>query len=133
MVKGRGSFDGERMIGSERYAIGCCREELLREDMVLRLHRYWMGGDEIEKLIEEAVLFINRIAASGRRGKIPIGVDLNVYTLQQEGEAIEATVDRAMRPEHLPPLYLWLEMTTAESNLGLGLGIRSWSISSRPS
>ncbi|KAL6518631.1 hypothetical protein OROGR_019137 [Orobanche gracilis] len=118
MVKGRGSFNGERMVGSERYAIGCCREELLREDMVLRLQQYWMSDYEIEKLIDKAVLFGNRIAASGRRGKIPIGVNLTVYTLQQEGEAIEATVDRAMRPEHLPPLYLWLEMTTAEPNFG---------------
>ncbi|KAL6529734.1 hypothetical protein OROGR_015357 [Orobanche gracilis] len=99
IVKGRSEADPEKIIDSERYAVQSCREDYVREDMVSRLKQYWMPDYEIDRLINEALLFAKRIAADGRSGKIPIAVNLNVYTLQQEGEAIDDTLDRAMRPE----------------------------------
>lgn len=98
--------DYERIIDSERYALPSCREELVRHDMVRRLEHYWMPHQEIQRLINEALLFAKQIAAADGPGLIQTAVDLNVYTVQQEGEAIGATVDRAMRPEYLPPLHL---------------------------
>ncbi|KAH6830707.1 hypothetical protein C2S53_010049 [Perilla frutescens var. hirtella] len=106
IVKGR--FDGgaaERIIDSEKYEIADFEggEKYLREDMSVRLKDYWMSNDEIQRLLNEAFLFA---AADGRRGMIPVAVDLDVCTVQREGEAIEAVVDRAMRPELLYPIYL---------------------------
>ncbi|KAL6506202.1 hypothetical protein OROGR_024383 [Orobanche gracilis] len=116
IVKGRSEADPEKIIDSERYAVQSCREDYVREDMVLRLKQYWMPDYEIDRLINEALLFAKRIAADGRSGKIPIAVNLNVYTLQQEGEAIDDTLDRAMRPEYLPPLYLCPVQDSANPN-----------------
>ncbi|KAL6571329.1 hypothetical protein OROHE_002972 [Orobanche hederae] len=101
IVKGRSEADHEKIIDSERYAVESCREDYVREDMVSRLKQYWMPDYEIDRLINEVLLFAKRIAACWKR---------------QEGESIDDTLDRAMRPEYLPPLYLCPVKDSANPN-----------------
>ncbi|KAL6513821.1 hypothetical protein OROHE_019277 [Orobanche hederae] len=88
MVKGRGSFDGERMVGSERYAIGCCREELLREDMVLRYRR--CGA---------AMLFITTASCGGCWRRI-VSEKKNGYVLPR-AKMVNADLGRIMNSDEV--------------------------------
>ncbi|KAH6799816.1 hypothetical protein C2S52_000280 [Perilla frutescens var. hirtella] len=109
LVKGRFDVNGggsvEKKIDWERFELHCS-EEYLQNFMATRLRDYWMPDHEIQRLINQLLLFAEQIAAGGRRGRVPVAIDVDVCTVQGEGEAIEETADRAMRPEYLPPLYL---------------------------
>lgn len=81
--------------------------------MRYRLLEYWMTEHEVTELIRHTVDFAEQTAAahpqpdSSSADVIPIAVGLKVCTVQQQGETISAARDRAMRGEHLVPLYLW--------------------------
>lgn len=95
------------MIDSERYAIDLVKndyDDYIEFFMGLRLKDYWMPDDQIHRLIHEFIDFAKQIAAGGRPGMIPAAVELEVCTVQREGEEIGATVERALRPEFLPRL-----------------------------
>ncbi|GFP91461.1 hypothetical protein PHJA_001290100 [Phtheirospermum japonicum] len=47
---------------------------------------------------------------------IPVVVNLEVITVQQEKETFDAAMDRAIGAHKLVPLYLWPHVTNAERN-----------------
>ncbi|GFQ06248.1 E3 ubiquitin-protein ligase rnf181 [Phtheirospermum japonicum] len=103
------------MMGSERFGAAVKEDEdfsCLAWKTDIRLKDYWMSDNEIEVLVREAVDFaVAQRAANPPRNPsrwlIPIVVGLDVTAVQQEGEPIDAAVDRAIKPERLMPLYLW--------------------------
>ncbi|KAL6544546.1 hypothetical protein OROMI_023408 [Orobanche minor] len=96
-VKGR---EGKvAVVGSERYgAVGADQVWFL----VARLWDYWMPHHQARQLMDDALLFFGN--HEEEEGVVVVVVDLEVCTLQQEEEAFDAAVDRAMRPDHLVPL-----------------------------
>ncbi|KAL3625350.1 hypothetical protein CASFOL_030804 [Castilleja foliolosa] len=82
-----------------------------------RLEEYWMSRDEIEFLLNKTLDFTRNIASDPRYvllNPIPVTVCLEVRTVQQEGEPFNDALDRAIREEHLVPLYMWNYATTVE-------------------
>lgn len=117
IAKGRSDGDGdgeeERTIDSERYVFHVSsgkRERgfrlLLRLYVGIRFMDYLMPEEEIHRLIDQLLLFATA-AAENRPGQIPVAVDLDVCTVQRDGEAIASTMERSIRPDVLPPLYLY--------------------------
>ncbi|KAK6136288.1 hypothetical protein DH2020_029952 [Rehmannia glutinosa] len=92
----------------DAYSEECeCEDEwYLEQQTSYRLKEYWMPEDEIDKLVHEAFNFAKH-HKSIRSTVIPFIVDVDVCTVQQDGEELEAAMDRAIRAENLVPLYLW--------------------------
>ncbi|KAI3463942.1 hypothetical protein Pfo_020605 [Paulownia fortunei] len=79
-----------------------------------------MPDDEIQRLVHGALDFAKQKAADPQHAflyVIPVIVGVDVCTVQQEGETIDAAIDRAIRPECLVPLDLW------RSTLGIYMDI----------
>ncbi|EYU42237.1 hypothetical protein MIMGU_mgv1a013883mg [Erythranthe guttata] len=75
-----------------------------------RLAEYWMSNDEISIFVKEAMDFAVRTAEEpehASRWLIPIAVNLNVCTVQQEWEPIDSVIERAVREEKLVPYVIW--------------------------
>ncbi|KAH6812793.1 hypothetical protein C2S51_021811 [Perilla frutescens var. frutescens] len=71
-----------------------------------RLRDYWMSDDEITDLCHSALEFA---AEKSERARIvPVAVELNVCSVQKEGETFEACRERAIVGSKLLPLYLYL-------------------------
>ncbi|CAA0832904.1 Unknown protein [Striga hermonthica] len=68
-----------------------------------RARDYWMGHDEIKRLVDEAFDFARQNAGDHDHW-VPVVVSMEVCTAQQEGESIEASMDRAIRAQYLMPL-----------------------------
>lgn len=105
--------DEDVIIGSERFD-ACVQEDEgnLGMDMFFRyrLEDYWMTHDEVCRFVDEAYDFAKQMAADPLHASltvIPIVVDLEVCTVQQENESLSATMERAISEERLLPLYLW--------------------------
>ncbi|KAL3625341.1 hypothetical protein CASFOL_030795 [Castilleja foliolosa] len=82
-----------------------------------RLKEYWMTEDEIKFLLNKTLDFTRNIASDPQYvslNPIPVVVCLEVKTVQQEGEPFNDALDRAIRAEHLVPLYNWSVATTVE-------------------
>ncbi|KAI3449143.1 hypothetical protein Pfo_005808 [Paulownia fortunei] len=76
-----------------------------------------MTDDEVDRLIYEAFDFAKQMAADPQHASlrvIPVVVGVEVCTVQQEGEPIGPTMDRAIRAQNLVPLYLWPFPTAVE-------------------
>ncbi|KAI3469245.1 hypothetical protein Pfo_025908 [Paulownia fortunei] len=101
----------DEVMDSERYEASVPEdghEELLEMQTSFRLKEYWMSDDEIQRLVHGAFDFAKQRAADPQHGSvIPVVVGLDVCTVQLDGEPLNATIDRAIRPECLIPLYLW--------------------------
>ncbi|KAL3617864.1 hypothetical protein CASFOL_038185 [Castilleja foliolosa] len=70
-----------------------------------RLMEYWMTAEEQKFLHNETLDFTRNLASEYvSLNQIPVGVCLEVRTVQQEGEAYNDALDRAIRAEHLFPL-----------------------------
>ncbi|KAL7108191.1 hypothetical protein ACP275_06G099400 [Erythranthe tilingii] len=86
-----------------------------------RLDDYWMTKDEMDRMTHEAVEFGRQMAAEVADPQpsdlvaIPISVEIDVCTVQQEGEAIDDARERAIRATNLVPLYLW-QITFTKNN-----------------
>ncbi|KAL3644283.1 hypothetical protein CASFOL_012215 [Castilleja foliolosa] len=83
----------------------------LEDNLSGRLHDYWMSIDEIKWLVNEALDFAQqKMAIDAAKyacySVIPVVVGLDVCTVQREGETIDDTMGRAIRPEHIFPLSL---------------------------
>ncbi|KAK6136287.1 hypothetical protein DH2020_029951 [Rehmannia glutinosa] len=92
----------------DAYSEECeCEDEwYLEQQTSYRLKEYWMPEDEIDKLVHEAFNFAKH-HKSIRSTVIPFIVGVDVCTVQQDDEELEAAMDRAIRAENLVPLYLW--------------------------
>ncbi|KAL3627711.1 hypothetical protein CASFOL_029074 [Castilleja foliolosa] len=73
-----------------------------------RLKEYLMPGDEIQSLIHEVFDFAQEImAVDPSIPVIPIVVDVDVCTVQLDGETLDDAIDRSVRPDCLIPLALF--------------------------
>ncbi|GFQ07604.1 nep1-interacting protein-like 1 [Phtheirospermum japonicum] len=83
-------------------------EGLLKVGLSFRLKEYWMSDDEIQKLVREALCLAKQQESitSTRARVIPFVVGIDVCTVQQEGEGLDAAMDRAIKVENLLPLDL---------------------------
>ncbi|KAL7104593.1 hypothetical protein ACP275_08G255500 [Erythranthe tilingii] len=107
--------DDDEILDSEK--LGVCITNDEKESLPLgfficyRLGDYWMTKDEIRALESDAVSFARQMKAAAHPQLtnlvIPVVVGINVCTVQQEGETIEAARGRAIRSKHLVPVYLW--------------------------
>ncbi|KAL3639667.1 hypothetical protein CASFOL_014635 [Castilleja foliolosa] len=82
-----------------------------------RLDDYWMTEDEMKLLSSEAFDFAKQMAAKPEHALlnlIPIAVEIDVCTVQQEAETYDACLGRAIRPQNMVPLYLWVSFTSVE-------------------
>ncbi|GFQ07380.1 hypothetical protein PHJA_002882100 [Phtheirospermum japonicum] len=81
-----------------------------------RLYEYWMTKQEIRKLFDDAFDFAKRMAADDPQPNniIPVVVDLDVRTVQQEGESFDECMERAITAQKLVPLWLWPSEQTVE-------------------
>ncbi|GER50624.1 RING/U-box superfamily protein [Striga asiatica] len=71
-----------------------------------RLREYWMPEAQIQELIREATdLCRSTLLSTADRGPrvIPVTLRIVVCTVQQDGEELGATMDRAIRVENLVP------------------------------
>ncbi|KAL6557369.1 hypothetical protein OROMI_017719 [Orobanche minor] len=110
-VKERGERETGTAVGSESFGTEVLdgdressRRDIggrLKEDIGRRLRDYWLPELQIDRLIDKVVAFVG--VSGGRRAA---AVDLEICTVREEGEAMDAAVDRAMRPEYLAPLEL---------------------------
>ncbi|CAA0827555.1 Putative RING-H2 finger protein ATL50 [Striga hermonthica] len=85
-----------------------------------RLKDYWMTRDEIKHMLGQALDFTREAAADPQHAaldKIPIVVGIEVCTVQQDGESVEAAMGRAIRAQYLVPLYLWTKETPKQYKL----------------
>ncbi|GFP85102.1 E3 ubiquitin-protein ligase rlim [Phtheirospermum japonicum] len=72
-----------------------------------RLDEYLMTDDQIQSFIHKALDYAQQITAvHPSRPIVPIVVDLYVCTVQLDGETIDHTIDRSVRPDCLIPLHL---------------------------
>ncbi|KAK6156396.1 hypothetical protein DH2020_010644 [Rehmannia glutinosa] len=118
--------DDETIImGFESYDIKFYEreEELCLEFMMgYRLDEYWMPDDEIQNLVHGALDFAKQQLICGVDDKssigrvIPLVVGVDVCTVQQEGEELDAAMDRAIRPEKLIPLSVWYHINYVEKH-----------------
>ncbi|XP_012845243.1 PREDICTED: uncharacterized protein LOC105965257 [Erythranthe guttata] len=108
--------DDDEILDSEK--LGVCITNDEKESLPLafficyRLGDYWMTKEEILALDSDAVSFARQMKAAAHpqltnQLVIPVVVGINVCTVQQEGETIEAARGRAIRSKHLVPVYLW--------------------------
>ncbi|KAL7135888.1 hypothetical protein ABFS83_11G128500 [Erythranthe nasuta] len=75
-----------------------------------RLKEYWMTEEDIARFDQDTIDFTKKIEADpGRahRRTVPIGIDLKVCTVQQEGEEVGPALERVIRAEKLIPLYVY--------------------------
>ncbi|KAL3628477.1 hypothetical protein CASFOL_027523 [Castilleja foliolosa] len=108
------SDEEEQAMGSEIFAVVVPSIDDIRRlenDIRGRLDDYWMSIDEIKWLVYEALDFAKeKMAVDSAKyasySVIPVVVGLDVCTVQQEGESIDDTIGRAIRPEHMFPLRL---------------------------
>ncbi|KAL7084753.1 hypothetical protein ACP275_14G240400 [Erythranthe tilingii] len=128
-TSGGGGGDDE-IIDSEKLMIVRLKEEedepyALLYHIWYRLDDYWMTGDEMDRLTRDAVDFGRQVASAVANPQpsdlivIPIVVELDVCTVQQDGETIEAARDRAIKAQNMLPLYLWsptFSMKTKKKN-----------------
>ncbi|KAL8059159.1 hypothetical protein ABFX02_03G068100 [Erythranthe guttata] len=85
-------------------------EWLLQMTMSPRLETaYWMPAEESLLLASRALDFAKQTALNSPHpvDVVLVTVDLDVCTLQLEGETLDDAFGRAIRAECLPPLYLW--------------------------
>ncbi|KAL3625581.1 hypothetical protein CASFOL_031035 [Castilleja foliolosa] len=115
--EGEGKHD---LIDSERYDVrvpengGDISIYIRTSD---RLDDYWMTEDEMKLLSSEAFDFAKQMAVKPEHASlnlIPIVVEIDVCTVQQEAETHDACLGRAIRPQNMVPLYLFLEFTSVE-------------------
>ncbi|KAL3617592.1 hypothetical protein CASFOL_037913 [Castilleja foliolosa] len=91
--------------GDEELDLSCLSFMVYR-----RLKEYWMTPDEINLTLNETLDFTRNLASDPqyvRLNQIPVLVSLEVRTVQQEGEAYNDALDRAIRAEHLCPLDMY--------------------------
>ncbi|GFQ07379.1 hypothetical protein PHJA_002882000 [Phtheirospermum japonicum] len=81
-----------------------------------RLDEYWMTRDESLSLANEAFAFAKQMVDNDPQlgSPVPVVVDLDVCTVQREGETFDACMDRAITAQKLVPLYLWYPAQTVE-------------------
>ncbi|KAL3628625.1 hypothetical protein CASFOL_027671 [Castilleja foliolosa] len=104
----------QQVMGSEIYADFVHRIDDswgLEDEFSGRLNDYWMSIDEIKSLVNQALDFAKQQMAVNAakyesRSVISFVVGLDVCTVQQEGESINDTMGRAIRPEHLFPMRM---------------------------
>ncbi|KAL7126016.1 hypothetical protein ABFS83_14G156500 [Erythranthe nasuta] len=111
--------DKDEVIGSEKFSVAVLKEGddecILFSHTWHRLEDYWMTLDEVLKLCRDAVDFAQ--SQPSDLDVVPISVGLDVFTVQhQEGETIEATMERAITSKRLVPLYLWPSIYTVKKN-----------------
>ncbi|CAA0841904.1 RING/U-box superfamily protein [Striga hermonthica] len=115
ILKPRDSGAGETILCSETITERIFRSDhgyerffrLLIFRSELRLREYWMTEAHIQELIREALdLCRSTVLSTADRGPrvIPVTVRIDVCTVQQDGEELGATMDRAIRVENLLPL-----------------------------
>ncbi|GFP95483.1 E3 ubiquitin protein ligase rie1 [Phtheirospermum japonicum] len=103
----------EEIMESERFGSTLkifCGRDLVERHMRYRLEEYWMSDDEIRGLAQGVFDFANRLAALDQNlclPKFPVYVDIEVYTVQLEGEPLDVTMDRLITPDRLIPLHVW--------------------------
>ncbi|KAK6136225.1 hypothetical protein DH2020_030057 [Rehmannia glutinosa] len=79
-------------------------EWYLEDQTSYMLKEYWMTEDEIVKLVRGAYNFAKQHKPSMIGSSvISFVVGIDVCTVQQEGEELEAAMDRAIRAENLVP------------------------------
>ncbi|KAL7155435.1 hypothetical protein ABFS83_03G074800 [Erythranthe nasuta] len=85
-------------------------EWLLQMTMSPRLETaYWMPAEESLLLASRALDFAKQTTLNSPHpvDVVLVTVDLDVCTVQLEGETLDDAFGRAIRAECLPPLYLW--------------------------
>ncbi|GER26044.1 RING/U-box superfamily protein [Striga asiatica] len=109
------------VMDSERFSCVVFELETVKSDWIMlwcqasgRTRDYWMGHEETKRLVDEAFDFA-RENAGAHDHWVPVVVDLEVCTAQQEGESIEASMERAIRAQYLMPLsYLTAHLLPTE-------------------
>ncbi|GFQ07747.1 E3 ubiquitin-protein ligase rnf181 [Phtheirospermum japonicum] len=72
-----------------------------------RLNEYLMPDDEIRSLIHEVFDFAEQITVvDSSIPAVPIVVEVDVWTVQLDGETLDDAIDRSVRPDRLIPLDL---------------------------
>ncbi|KAL3631585.1 hypothetical protein CASFOL_024569 [Castilleja foliolosa] len=115
----------EVIIDSERFdayihPTGNEKRDLLELSVMssYRLSEYWMTRAEIHFLLNETLDFTRSLVSDPQYvslNPIPVVVYVEVHTVQQKNETLNNAMDRAIRAEHLAPLYLWPQPTIVES------------------
>ncbi|GER50617.1 ring finger protein-like protein [Striga asiatica] len=110
ILKPRDSGAGETTLGSETISeptLPCDHKSELFPCSKRRLREYWMTEAHIQEMIHEALdLCRSTVLSTADRGPrvIPVTVRIDVCTVQQDGEELDAAVDRAIRVENLMPI-----------------------------
>ncbi|GER51656.1 RING/U-box superfamily protein [Striga asiatica] len=76
----------------------------------VRLREYWMPEAQIQELVSEALdLCRSTMSSTADRDPrvVPVTVTIDVCTVQQDGEELDATVDRAITIENLLPVLFF--------------------------
>ncbi|VFQ73255.1 unnamed protein product [Cuscuta campestris] len=96
------------VVGSERFHERCVKDEGACIVARRRLWEdYWMVLDETGSLCCDAFDYARKSEIENPdRDVIPVVVEIEVCTVQQAGEPISATFERAIQPDRLRPVYL---------------------------
>lgn len=107
-------------LGSEMFNACCFSDMHLLFVMGGRLwDEYWMTLDEAQTLCLSAMEFAReREAFHPTLAVVPVVVEIEVCTVQQAGEAITATFDRAIQPDRLRPISLHIVEGTEPCPVG---------------
>ncbi|CAA0822734.1 RING/U-box superfamily protein [Striga hermonthica] len=76
----------------------------------LRLREYWMPEAQIQELVSEALDSCRSTMSSTADREprvVPVTVTIDVCTVQQDGEELDAAVDRAITTENLLPVLFF--------------------------
>ncbi|XP_012833722.1 PREDICTED: uncharacterized protein LOC105954603 [Erythranthe guttata] len=102
----------DEIIGSERYTTDLYAPEEpnceLTQVFKHRLEEYWISEEQLAEFKQKLFdLAKEKDSDPKSRALNSIIVEIDVVTLQQVGEKIDATMKRAMKKENLLPLYIW--------------------------
>ncbi|CAA0841902.1 RING/U-box superfamily protein [Striga hermonthica] len=110
ILKPRDSGAGETTLSSETISdpiILCDHKWQLFLCSRIRMREYWMTEAHIQEMIHEAFdLCRSTVLSTADRGPrvIPVTVRIDVCTVQQDGEELDAAVDRAITVPSLMPV-----------------------------